>query len=110
MFWRNIQIKDSQTGLFTEIQKPVGICFEKNRVFDFSPDQRFLVLHAIEKGEVLNGSSVEYIEKYSCMFLDIERKVISERYSDLICSGEWKDFDQWFIDNEEYYEGRRTIL
>ncbi|MFL1895019.1 hypothetical protein ACJRPK_04910 [Aquimarina sp. 2-A2] len=35
---------------------------------DFSPNQNFLILQAVEKGMLLDGSSKEEIDKYNCMF------------------------------------------
>ena len=102
--WKNIQIKNLQKGTLIEIKTPKEICFEKNRISDFSPNQNFLLLHAIEKGILSDGTSEEEVEKYNCMFLDIKQKIISEKYNGLFCSGEWKAPDQWFIDEEEYYE------
>lgn len=104
--WKNIQIKNLQDGILTEIKTPKEICFEKNRISDFSPNQKFLLLHAIERGILSDGNSEEEIEKYNCMFLDLENKIVSEKYNDLFCSGEWKNPDQWIIDEEESYDGK----
>ena len=82
---------------------------KKNSISDFSPNKKYLLLHAVEKGELFDGNSVEEIEKYNCMFLDIENIVLSEKYSDLFCSGEWKDQDKWMVDEEEIYEAKKIF-
>jgi len=107
--WKNIQITDIESGIISEIETPIGICFEKNSISDFSPNQNFLMLHAIEKGILSDGNSERKIEKYNCMFLDIKRKVVSEKYSDLFCSGEWTSSNQWFIDEDEHYEASQLF-
>ncbi|MBQ4819637.1 hypothetical protein [Aquimarina sp. MMG016] len=104
--WKSIQIKNLQNKVLTEIETPKEICFERNRISDFSPNQKYLLLHAIERGILSDGNSVEEVEKYNCMFLDIENKIVSEKYSDLFCSGEWKNLDQWMVDEEESYDGK----
>ncbi len=107
--WKNIQIRSLKDKVLTQIKTSNDICFEKNHIADFSPNQKYLLLHAIEKGILSDGNYSEEVEKYNCMFLDIDNKIISDKYSDLFCSGEWKNQDQWIVDEEENYKGKELF-
>ncbi|GAA0722294.1 hypothetical protein GCM10009430_24560 [Aquimarina litoralis] len=101
--WKKIQVKKLENGVITNVSTPKELSYEKSDISDFSPNQKYLLLHAIEKGELSDGNSVEEIEKYNCMFLDIQNIKLSDKYEDLFCSGEWKDQDKWMVDEEETY-------
>ncbi|WP_298311870.1 hypothetical protein [uncultured Aquimarina sp.] len=107
--WKNIQIKDLKNNRLIEVNTPKEVCFEKNNIADFSPNKKYLLLHAIEKGELSDGDSVKEIEKYNCIFLDIGNVVLSKKNNDLFCSGEWIDQDKWMVDEEESYEAKELF-
>ena len=104
--WKNIDIKDLVNNTTKRIQTPLNICFEQNTISDFSFNQKFLLLHAIERGILSDGNYNENVEKYNCIFLDIENLKLSKKYSDLFCSGEWQGDDTWVIDEHEFKEAK----
>jgi hypothetical protein len=108
--WKNIEIKDLVHNSIKRIKTPLNICFEKNAITDFSPNQKFLQLHALERGILLDGNLEQNVEKYNCIFLDIENLLLSKKYTGMFCSGEWQESDKWVIDDYEYKQAKDLFI
>jgi len=101
--WREIEIKNLHTEKVVQVKTPLNFCFEKNDLENFSPSQNFLLLHAIERGIVSDQKNKTEVEKYYCIFLDIQQKKISKKHNNMFCSGEWEKPDKWTINDNQSY-------
>ncbi|MCD9583447.1 hypothetical protein, partial [Tenacibaculum maritimum] len=101
--WNMLKIKDKVKNQVFLLNTDKSLCFESNSLDDFSPNQKYLTLHSLERGILDVRDKKESIEKYYCIFLDIKNRKLSKRNQELFCSGEWNSFNEWVIDQEDKY-------
>lgn len=107
--WSTIKVQNKISNRINRLDTKVNMCFEKNSIEDFSPNQKYLLLHSIEKGILEIDGNKEEVEKYYCIFFDIENMKLSEKNTDLFCSGEWNDLNEWIISEDEKYKAEELF-
>ena len=101
--WKTIKIMDKTNNRIHLLATDNVLCFEENGIHNFSPNQKYLLLHSIEKGILYTGIDSIEVEKYYCIFLDIENRKLSGRNYGLFCGGQWSSSNEWILDEEEKY-------
>ena len=101
--WDMLKIKDKVKNQVFLLNTDKSLCFESNSLDDFSPNQKYLILHSLERGILNVGDKKESIEKYYCIFLDIKNRKLSKKNQELFCTGEWNSLNEWIIDEEDKY-------
>ncbi len=70
-----------------------------------SPDKRFIVMDAIIKGYVEEGTTRRLHENYFCVIVDVRRqKVVWQMQSD--CSGSWNAANEWVNGDRVIFKGK----
>lgn len=100
---RNTLTLQRNDGVTRSVALPEPYCLEDINPGDHSADGRFSIIHAVSRGIVDDGTNQEYVETYRCLFLDIEKAMLSIAFSGEHCGGQWRPDGRWEVAPDEIW-------